>query len=76
MSSYVVFARNWWQENPDWPDGLEPAAIPPRQGRKIAIVGSESEARERCADWMATHQFSKQDKRLSLKAEYTALESY
>lgn len=70
MSRYLVFSRTWWKENPSWPDGLEPDGAAPR--RTIGRADTIEEAREMCAEWMATHQFSKQDRRLGLAAEFTS----
>jgi len=58
-----VFVRNWWRNNPTYPDGLEPCA-----GRKTYIrrnVG-ETDARATCKTYNATHAPG----RLSRKAEY------
>jgi len=60
---YRVFHRTWWEENPEWPNGLEPEA-----GFKTHIdrVATEEEAREMCQAWNAEHPAG----RLSRKAEY------
>lgn len=60
---YQVFIRNWWTENPDYPNGLEP-----RPGRKTIIdeVSTIEEAREIAQDYNATHDPG----RLSRKAEF------
>jgi hypothetical protein len=52
--SYNVFHRKWWQDNPEWPEGLEPKA-----GRKTYIakgVSTEEEAREMARGWNAPHK--------------------
>lgn len=67
---YEVFARFWWIENSDWPDGREPEAGPKR---KIGRASTIEEAREMCADYMATHTFSKRDRFLALAAEFEEL---
>lgn len=63
---YRIFTRNWWRNNPDWPDGLEPDASGPQ--RTIGWADTEDEAREMCVQWNATHKPG----RLSRKAEYTS----
>ena len=62
---YRVFVRNWWKENPAWPNGLEPDG----GARKTTIrkgVGTALEAREMCMEYNRTHKPG----RLSRKAEY------
>lgn len=62
--SYRVFVRNWWKNNPAWPNGLEPHA-----GRKTTIrrrVETEEEARRVCQEYNASHKPG----RFSRKAEY------
>jgi hypothetical protein len=63
--TYSVFVRNWWRENPSWPNGLEPD---PR-ARKYTLakgIPTEEEAREMCREYQKTHKPG----RLSRKAEY------
>ena len=67
---YQVFSRRWWTPNSEWPDGLEPEA---GHKRNIVKVDTIAEAREACREYMATHQFSKEDKRLGLAAEFEEL---
>jgi hypothetical protein len=67
---YQVFSRTWWKRNADWPRGLEPDA---GHKRKITTVDTTDEAREACAEFMATHQFSSEDKLLGLAAEFEKL---
>jgi hypothetical protein len=62
---YKVFVRNWWKNNPSWPEGLEPD---PR-ARKYTIadrIDTEEEAREIAQEYNRTHKPG----RLSRKAEY------
>lgn len=63
---YRVFVRNWWKENPNWPNGLEPA---PR-ARKHYLPGTrfetEDEASAFCQEYNRTHKPG----RLSRKAEF------
>jgi len=62
-TSYTVFTRTWWRENPSWPNGLEPEAGP------LTYIGegmTEEEARTFAQEWNATHDPG----RLSLKAEF------
>lgn len=63
---YTCFKRRWWKSNPSWPNGLEPDAT----GRKmrLATFDTESEARDFCQDWNATHEPG----RFSVMAEFTA----
>jgi len=61
---FRVFARTWWQENPSWPNGLEPCA-----GEKETLhegIQTEEQARTICQGWNRTHPAG----RLSLKAEF------
>jgi hypothetical protein len=69
---YQVFVRDWWQENPAWPNGLEPRGDAPKHkvGRPVDTV---AEAREACADYMHRHQHSARDRRLGRKAEFESL---
>jgi len=60
---YQVYVSNWWKENPDWPDGLEPDGT---DKYKLKKVRTEAEARAICAEYNATHKPG----RLSRKAEY------
>jgi hypothetical protein len=62
---YDVFVRNWWRENPAWPNGLEPDG----SGRRhyIARRVTEAEALALCREYRAKHAPG----RLSRKAEYT-----
>lgn len=62
--SYRVFVRNWWRNNPDWPDGLEPD--PGARKHTIARRCTEDEARQLCREWNEAHKPG----RLSRKAEY------
>lgn len=67
MKRFKIFTRNWWRENPDWPDGREPDA----SGRKTTIGYAENEdmARQVCRDWNKTHDEGK----LSRRAEFTKI---
>ena len=60
---YTVFVRNWWKDNPAWPDGLEPC---PGERSIIATGCTYSEARRRCEAYRATHEPG----RYSNKAEF------
>ena len=66
---YRIYVRRWWEENKDWPEGLEPdgaalkSTIHPR-------VWSENEARVICARYNATHDPG----RYSVKAEYERID--
>lgn len=63
---YTVFVRNWWKENPNWPDGLEPD--PTARKHTIAKrIKTEEEARAIAQEYNRTHNPG----RLSRKAEYT-----
>lgn len=62
--TYNVFVRNWWKNNPSWPNGLEPHA-----GRKTYLyrnVATEEEARSIATVYNNCHKAG----RLSRKAEY------
>jgi len=60
---YRVFVRNWWRNNPNWPNGLEPS---PGQKRYIARNVSYDEARTICSQYNETHKPG----RFSRKAEF------
>jgi hypothetical protein len=62
--SYYVFVRNWWRENPDWPNGLEPCG----SGRRHTLAKgcTAEEARAIAQEYNRTHKPG----RLSRKAEW------
>lgn len=62
---FNVFVRNWWKENPSWPNGLEPE---PRAKKTYLFRGleTEEEARIHAKAYNATHKPG----RLSRKAEF------
>lgn len=61
---YSVFVRNWWRENPDWPNGREPCAGPKRYlARDIKTI---EEARALAQEYNRKHKPGK----LSRKAEF------
>ena len=62
---YTVFVRNWWKENKNWPNGLEPDPT----ARKYIVernIKDENTAREIAQKWNRTHKPG----RLSRKAEF------
>lgn len=61
---YDVFVRNWWRENPKWPDGLEPHA----GARKTYLARNVTReaAYDMCQQYNKTHKPG----RLSRKAEF------
>jgi hypothetical protein len=64
-NKYRVFVRNWWKENKDWPNGLEPDST----ARKTYIsdrIETEDQAREVAQEYNKTHNPG----RLSRKAEF------
>lgn len=61
---YRVFMRNWWKENPDWPNGLEPDGG--ARKKTIRIVDTEDDARQLAQEINRTNKPG----RLSRKAEY------
>ena len=60
---FHIFTRNWWKNNPSWPNGLEPHA-----GRKTTLgyADTQDEARAMCKEYNCTHKPG----RLSKKAEF------
>jgi hypothetical protein len=60
---YNVFVRNWWRNNPGWPNGLEPCP-----GRKTYLRKSVTweDARAICKQYNDSHNPG----RLSRKAEF------
>jgi len=62
--SYSVFVRNWWKENPSWPNGLEPS--PGKRTYLARDIETEQEARAMCREYCEAHAPG----RLSRKAEY------
>ena len=63
--SYRVFVRNWWKENPSWPNGLEPDPTANKHTLN-SRVETEEEAREIAQEYNRTHKPG----RLSRKAEF------
>jgi hypothetical protein len=64
MATYSVFVRNWWRENPSWPNGLEP--YPGRKHYLAKGLGTEEEARNVAQAYNRAHNPG----RLSRKAEF------
>ena len=64
MKKYVIFARNWWKENPRT-KRLE--SDPSARKTNLGYASTEAEAREFCREWNNSHNPGK----LSRKAEYT-----
>ena len=60
---FHIFTRNWWKNNPSWPNGLEPHA-----GRKTTLgyADTQDEARAMCKEYNSTNKPG----RLSKKAEF------
>mgnify|MGYP003123771928 FL=1 len=73
MKKYSIFHREWWKENPAWPNGLEPCIGEPS---KIGEADTKAEAREMCRKWNAERKQRfggsafKRMERLSDKAEF------
>ena len=65
---FQIYVSNWWKENPDWPNGLEPDGT---DKRKLMKGSTEAQAQAVCADYNSTHAPG----RLSRKAEYTEIQS-
>ena len=63
---YRIFTRDWWRNNKDWPNGLEPYA---GKKRTRGHANTESDARAFCMTWNACHEPG----RLSNKAEYESM---
>lgn len=64
MKTYSVFTRNWWKENPSWPDGREPDGGAKR--RYLAEGLSLGEAKAMAKQWNRENDPGK----LSKKAEF------
>ncbi len=70
---YRVFHREWWRENPEWPNGLEPHI---GKSKTIGEADTKVEAREMCRKWNneRKQRFGgaafKRMERLSDKAEF------
>ncbi len=69
MKKYRIFHREWWKENPEWPNGLEPHI---GKSRKIGEADTQTEAREMCAEWNKKRNGRFKKNRLSDKAEFTS----
>jgi len=67
MTSFKVFTRTWWRDNPDYPGGLEPHMGPKRT---IGECQTIEHAREMCRQYNATTGQTPENKRLSRKAEW------
>ena len=65
---YEVFARNWWKDNPSYPDGLEPDSWAPKTTYRE--VETEAEARDLCRELNAKPGFTKAQLRLGRKYEF------
>ena len=65
--TFDVFVRNWWRNNPDWPNGLEPC--PGKRLYKARNVTYEV-ARAMCEEYNRTHKPG----RLSRKCEFEGRE--
>jgi len=64
---YKCKVRNWWRNNPTWPDGLEPGAQRWESVPTRASFETEAAAIEWCAEYNRTHKAG----RLSRKAEFS-----
>ena len=62
-NGYNVFIRDWWIDNPSWPNGLEPCA---GDKESIGEADTEQEAQEMCQEYNDSHDPG----RFSRKAEY------
>lgn len=62
---YRCFTRVWWQDNPSWPNGLEPYPTAPKTTLRNNVE-TEEEARFICRAYNDTHEPG----RYSRKAEY------
>jgi hypothetical protein len=73
MKKYRIFHREWWKENPEWPNGLEPHI---GKSHKIGEADTREEAHKMCKEWTDSRakRFGKQTfermDRLSDKAEF------
>jgi hypothetical protein len=65
---YYVFVRDWWKDNPEWPNGLEPCPGPEEVIEKY--IQTEEEARRIAKEYNKTHAPG----RLSRKAEFAEME--
>lgn len=65
---YEVFARNWWRDNPSYPNGLEPDSRAPKTAYRK--VGTETEARALCRELNAKPSFTAAQLRLGRKYEF------
>ncbi len=48
--SYRIFSRAVWKQNPSWPDGYEPLAVPMDRCRTLEVADTRHEARTICRD--------------------------
>ena len=62
---YKIFVRNWWKNNPKWPNGLEPDPWARKTTLKSGVK-TEQAALDFCQVYNANHKPG----RLSRKAEY------
>jgi len=60
---YQIFIRDWWIDNPKFPNGLEPG---PGPKEFVKIVDTFQQARDYCQEYNSTHEPG----RLSRKAEF------
>jgi hypothetical protein len=66
---YRVFCRAWWQENPSWPNGLEPDSRASKQYLRGRFTLAE--ARAKCAQLNAEPRTPRQE-RLGFKWEFNS----
>jgi|ETNvirome_6_1000_1030641.scaffolds.fasta_scaffold223361_1 hypothetical protein len=64
---YEIRVRNWWRENSEWPEGLEPWPTPWEKAHLLAKCNTEEEALAICEEYNTTHKPG----RLSRKAEFS-----
>ena len=64
---YRCFTRDWWIDNPSWPNGLEPFGAGEKTTR--AKFETEEEARDFAKNWNQTHEAG----RYSNKCEFESI---
>lgn len=55
ITKFRCFTRNWWVDNPTWPNGLEPANLGETRKTYRATFASLESARAFCQGWNKAH---------------------
>lgn len=65
---YSVFVRDWWVDNPKWPDGLEPSSTCPKEYIAEDLETIE-EARAICREYNDEHDPGRYGRKAEFREE-------